>query len=236
MKNNRVILTGTHGMVAKPIIKLLEEKGYECIRWNRDEVSPEDSNAIISFIKKVNPIIIIHLAYGPISWSTTMAKYSEKHKIKFAYISTVNVYGDAIGPYTVDTKPIPNDDYSRYKFESEEAIRGVTSNAYIIRIGWQIGPLEETHPNNMLQYLIRTQKEFGEVKANKNHYLSTSLVGDCAFAIVDIVLKHKPNLYLYNTNSDLSFFDVASGLVLQYPKLGIKIIRENGMQRNEIMV
>ena len=231
-----IVLTGTHGMVAPALIRILNTKEYNCVAWNRDDHDPSNSEEVLSVLNEIRPLAVFHLAYGPFSWSKDMALYCLQNDIKFVYISTVNVYGDRKGPHYVDSDIIPNDDYSRYKSESEKVVLETNPNSYIIRIGWQIGPLDEKHDNSMLQYILRNMKERGYVEADDTHLLSASFVEDCAESIVDIFQNLEPSLYLVNGNFDMSFYDVCVYLENLYPELGIVVKRVSNMNKNEIMI
>jgi rhodanese-related sulfurtransferase len=137
-KTKKILITGMHGMIAPRVASILNDKGFEVIAWNRDEVSIDDENAINQYINQVNPDIIYHLAYGPESWAKTMANTCFIRNIKFIYISTVNVYGDTKGPLTKTSIVAPNDEYSNYKYSCEKEILSVNSKPYILRLGWQI--------------------------------------------------------------------------------------------------
>jgi dTDP-4-dehydrorhamnose reductase len=59
--------------------------------------------------------------------------------------------GNPLGPYHVSDTPLAKDNYEMNKYQSECEISKVNKDAYMIRLGWQIGIT--THGNKMIAHL-----------------------------------------------------------------------------------
>jgi dTDP-4-dehydrorhamnose reductase len=229
------LITGWHGMIAPRFKEVIEKHGYEVVVFDRSKVNIDSDIAVKRFLKAVNPDLIIHFAYGRIKWTTIMAKYAKAHQKKFVYVSTVNVYGDnKAGNLLVNSPCLPNDEYSRYKRAVEEAVLKTNNEVYIFRLGWQISPLLETHPNNMVSFMKREQNEHGFVLANQNSYLSVSLTKDLVEEMTRIIITMPPDIYLFNSNFSLNFYDLLVKLNDLY-HLECVIKAEDGPSFNNLM-
>ncbi|MDR2828261.1 MAG: sugar nucleotide-binding protein [Acholeplasmatales bacterium] len=217
------LVTGYSGMIAKEFVKDITKYGYECVIWDRKVIDIDIDNAINNYLNEVKPDLIVHFAYGRFEWSTLMALYAKNNNIKMVYISTVNVYGDNCnGNLDKESLCIPNDDYSRYKKTSEDKILGFNKNVYICRIGWQISGPEETHDNNMVEFMRREFRNNGVVKASISSYLSTSFTKDLTKEIARVIENMKPDIYLFNSNFSINFYDLLCKLNALY-NLNVKI-------------
>jgi len=229
------LITGTHGMIAPRVIEELRKQNIEIHKFNRNKIDINNDIAVINYLNLIKPDLIFHLAYGPKSWAANTASYCKENNKKFIYISTVNVYGDTFGPLYIDSKVLPNDEYSNYKYSCEQAILKANSKSYIIRLGWQYDSKNVKHPNNMASYIIRTQKELGIVEASTNSFISFSNNKKCSKAIVEIALNYVPDLYLINSNFHLNFYETLLHVSKRY-KLNANIVPINGENKNWIMV
>lgn len=220
----KALITGYHGMIAPRIAKALKKKKFDVVIFNREEIDINNQEVVLNFLESVKPDYIFHLAYGDPNWSRTMALYCYNHDVKYVYISTVNVYGDLKGPFNINSIPLPNDDYGKYKYECEKVSKDVNPNLYIFRLGWQIASPKESHANNMVNFLLRNQDKDGYVNANANCYLSTSFVEDLGKEIVRVALTLKPDIYLFNSNHRLNVYELYTKVKRTY-RLNVKIIK-----------
>ncbi len=157
------------------------------------------------------PQWFLHIATGPVEWAERVAKICRKLQIKFLFTSTVSVFSEyGSGPYTIDSTPNAEDDYGRYKRECEDRIKAVNPEAYIVRLGWQIGRSVES--NNMFAFLERSMAEKGTIEASNTWYPSCSFLEDTAEILYDIISHFPSGLYLINSNKKSSFFDIVCAL------------------------
>jgi dTDP-4-dehydrorhamnose reductase len=129
---------------------------------------------------------------------------------------------DQRGPYHIDSIPDAKDDYGLYKRESERQVLDYNPNAYIIRLGWQIGLGKGK--NQMIDYLYKQMDDHGFISASSLWYPSVSFLTDTAQAIFQITNELSSGLYQVNSNESYTFFEIVTYLKQFYPDF---IVREN---------
>lgn len=207
----KFLVTGMNGTVAPALAQALAQAGHSVTAWNRSAVSVDDPETIRRFIASEQPDGFFHVAMGSPRWAEDAARTCAELAIRFCYVSSVSVYSNAqTGPFTTADLPEPNDDYGRYKLECERRVQAVHPEAWIARLGWQIG----TAPggNHMVDYLERTFRERGQIDASLQWFPACSFLADMAQALVQLIPSNPAGLYHLDGNPGLNFHDVASGL------------------------
>ena len=230
----KVFITGITGTVAPYIKKELENNEY-VVFDKHFHIIENDFNEVLNYLNKIKPSVILHLALGPIAYSKMLASYAKENDILFLYVSTVSVFEDNNGgPYTIDDKIHVKNDYGKYKYENELAIKDIKQDAFIVRIGWQISEIGDASSNNMFHF-IKEQSHQGVIKVSDKFYPSASFLVDTAKAVVDILMHKKPDLYLVNSNEDMSLYDIIKKLNIEY-NLNLKVEIDDSFARNDIMI
>ncbi|KUP09672.1 epimerase [Bacillus coahuilensis m2-6] len=207
----KAIVTGMNGTVAPVLGEYLKTKGIEAIPWDREKVSTTDIKEMQAFFDHIQPTYFFHIGMGPAQWASTLATICFERQIPFLFTSTVSVFSEAgTGPYTVESLPDAEDDYGKYKRDCEEAIKEANPNAWIVRIGWQIG--HDRGSNYMIDFLERTMDEKGFIPASSEWYPSTSFLEDTVEALYTIFTTKQPGLYLANGNPSYSFHNIVTAL------------------------
>jgi len=217
----KTIFTGMNGTVAPAVASYFTLQGVEVISYNREKISTLNQDEIEAFIKEQKINMFFHFAMGSYDWTSMLAIVCKKLEIPFVFISTVSVFAsDRKGPYTIDMIPDANDDYGLYKRESERLVTLYNPNAYIIRLGWQIG--NSKGKNQMIDFLYKQMDEYGFIKASSLWYPSVSFLDDSAKAIYHITQELDPSLYHVNSNNSYTFFEIVNFLKTLYPEFIIK--------------
>ena len=207
----KAIITGTNGTVAPVVANYFEENNIEVIKWNRSKISTEDEAIVRDFIESVNPDMILHIGMGSPDFAELLAKICNEKSIKFLFTSTVSVFSEfSSGPYDITSTPDAEDDYGKYKILCEEKINSVNKNAYIVRLGWQIGT--QAGSNNMIDFLEKNHTEHGTITASNLWYPSSSFITDTAKGLYNIITTKPSGLYLLNGNKDKTFYDIVNSL------------------------
>jgi len=215
----KAVVTGLNGTVAPYVKEVLERQGFEVVKFDREQVDNSSEASMRSFLDRVQPTHLYHIATnGPITWHTFLAKYAFEHQIVFVYTSTELVFSDRNnGPYTVD---IPADKepegFGGDKLVIEGNIRSVNPQAYIIRLGWQLGDTFEK--NNMLATLQRMHERDGRIEASSRWIPTTSFIRDTAEFLYRIPKEMGPDIYHLNGNPGISFYEIAKLVNEKYQK------------------
>lgn len=207
----KVLLTGMNGTVAPVLAEELRRRGCGLAAWDRGAVSPDDREAVARFIRETKPSALVHCAMGSPQWAEDMARVCAEEGSKFLYVSSASVYGtQQQGPFTVDDKPEPSDDYGRYKLECEQRVRSTNDQAIVVRIGWQIAL--RRGGNNMVEHLAQKQAEHGHIAASTEWFPACSFLEDTARALAEALDGAPPDLYLLDGNPGWSFWQIAVAL------------------------
>lgn len=196
----RVLITGLNGTVAPKVARVFREHGDDVIGWNRDEVSPDDTEAAARFLDRVRPDAICHLAMGGGAWAGALARHAASTGIPFLFASTAMVF-DALpdGPHRPGDRRTAKDDYGTYKIRCEDAVLENNEDAIIARFGWQIDP--DAKGNNMLAHLDQQQARNGKIQAGRRWIPACSFMEDTAEAIRSLVAKRAGGVFHLDSNA-----------------------------------
>ena len=207
----KAVITGMNGAVAPIVADYFASREMKVVPFDRSKVDINNKVAIKEFLELERPSLFLHIATGPVEWAEMVAKICREMNIRFLFTSTVSVFSeDGSGPYTIDSEPKAEDDYGKYKRECETKIAAINPDAYIVRLGWQIG--HSAGSNNMFDFLERTMAENGFIEASEKWFPSCSFLADTAEALYDIVTNFPSGLYLLNSNKKSSFYDIVKGI------------------------
>lgn len=219
----KALFTGMNGTVAPVVAAYFKEKGHEMIIYDRDKVSTTHFDQVESFIRQEDIDVLLHFAMGSYEWTSMLAKICKSLSIKFVFISTVSVFSNnQRGPYTIDSIPDATDEYGLYKRNSEALVISNNPQAYIIRLGWQIG--QSRGKNQMIEYLYQQMDKQGYISASSKWYPSVSFLEDTASAIYQIIKTLPTGLYHVNSNVSSTFFEIVTQLRSLHPEF---VIHEN---------
>jgi len=207
----RALFTGLNGTVSPVVADFFKSKGYEIIAYDRQLLSMTDDVEIKKFILKQKVNMILHFALGTPEWAGILARLSKECNIKFILISSVSVYAATHqGPLTLQDIPDAEDEYGKYKRITEQIVLNENKKSYILRLGWQIGSQAGT--NEMIGFLTKQMAEYGIIKASSRWYPSCSFMKDTAQSIYDIVHTLPEDIYLLNSNTAYTFFEICVNL------------------------
>ena len=207
----KALITGMNGTVAPVLGRALASTGTAVRPWDRSRNAIDSLADVRHFIETERPDLFCHLATGSPDWAEWCARVCAELEIPFLFTSSVSVFGSGQqGPFGIDADPQPTDDYGRYKLDCERRVRAAHPEAWIVRLGWQIG----TAPggNHMVDYLHRTFAEQGRIDASVHWFQACSFLEDTASVLAEIVRDHPSGLYHLDGNPGLSFHDIVLGL------------------------
>ncbi len=204
-----MLVTGLNGTLAPAVAKVLREQGTNVRGWNRNRVSPDDGAACIHELERARPAAVFHLGLGSEAWAALLAGWCDRHDVPFLFTSTAMVFDhEPDGPHRVGDECTARDDYGRYKIRCEEAIAGVSGQAIVARIGWQIGT--RRGGNNLLEALWRMIETEGLIRASNCWRPACSFMNDTAEALTRLVADGVSGTCHLDSNAvdALSFHDI----------------------------
>lgn len=243
----KVLLTGAHGTLGTKFKKYLLDNSIEVISWDRSIVDLNNYYDMESYIKKISPDILIHLAIASQStgienegwavnyeWPSELAWICKKFNIKFLFTSTAMVFSDeAKGPFTLKSVPDAMFGYGFEKRKAEERILYQNPNSYIVRLGWQIG--DNLGSNNMIDYFEEKMSNEGVIEASSKWYPACSFLEDTVKTLFKIVTELQPDIYMIDSNKKWTFLDIAKALNVLHGKKW-KIVQNDSFVYDQRMI
>ncbi len=219
----KAVVTGANGTVGKVLCSILKNLKHEIVPWDRTAVPPNDPQAMKSFLEKVRPDIVYHLAIAsrPIGlsdesrvincdWPAHLASLTKSLNIRFVHASTAMVFSDnAKGPFILSSKPDATQGYGYEKRIAEERALVENPGAVIARLGWQIG--DAPGSNNMLDFFASKMKEHSEIRASTRWFPACSFLQDTADGLTRLA-DSAAGIYMLDSNQRWTFFEIAGAL------------------------
>lgn len=219
----KAIITGMRGAVGRVLAEYLKEQEVMVVGWNRGEIPVDNEAAIRSYLSHKKPDYLFHLATASQStgmeneswvvnvlWTELLARVCDELDIKFVFTSSVMVFNDyAIGPFATTTTPNASEGYGYEKYTAEVRVAGVNPNAFIMRLGWQIGT--SAGSNNMVDFMETQMRDNGKISASRRWYPATSFIVDTVSTMWQLV-QRRPSLYMLDSNRRWTFYEIAEAL------------------------
>ncbi len=219
----KAIVTGAGGTVGQALVSLLSRQGISVAKWDRRKYAVLDEAKTGDFVEKTGPDIIFHLAIASrptgmenegnkvnVQWPRQLAALAAAKDIRFVFSSSVMVYSESVnGPYDPQSSATVDDGYGLDKKKAEAAVQEVYPRAHIARLGWQIGSAPGS--NNMVDYLFSERDDNGAVSASRKWLPACAFLHSTADALIRLS-KMEPDVYLLDSNTRWSFFQVLNAL------------------------
>ena len=210
----KVVVTGSHGMLAQDLLPRLENTGINVIGLDLPEINITQKRETFHVLKAENPSLLINCAAY-----TSVDKAESEHSAAFAvnydgaailaeachrlnihllHISTDYVFnGYSKLRYREEDPADPLSIYGRSKWEGEEAIRIRQSEHIIVRTAWLFG----VHGSNFVKTMLRLAREREELRVVDDQIGCPTWSGDLAEALVKIVffLRDRDNFRQWGT-------------------------------------
>jgi dTDP-4-dehydrorhamnose reductase len=215
--------------VGKALVAHLRAVGDEVVPWDRAKVPIDRYDEMEHFVRESDADVLFHLAVA--GWAVTYEWTSELAWIcrvlgrRFVFTSTAMVFSDrAVGPFTPSSTPDANEGYGKEKREAEARAFYQNPNATVVRLGWQIG--DGTGANEMRASLLRRE---GPIEASVRWLPACSFLEDTAAALRRAAMA-TPGLYLVDSNTRWTFYEVARALV------GERVVPTEGFAQDQRMI
>ncbi len=220
----RAIVTGARGTLGAVLCQRIVSAGGEAIPWDRARVPIDDYGAMEHFVRESGASAIFHLALASKptgienegwlvnwQWPSELAWIARQLGVPFVYTSTVMVYTNAVpGPRDPATPADETEGYGAEKRRAEEQVLHQNPGAIVARLGWQIGSAPGT--NNMIDFLERTNRESGAIRASTRWIPACSFLEDTADALLSLPGAGSGIHHVEGNSTGLDFHRIATGL------------------------
>lgn len=216
MRNIKVLVTGSSGMLGSEFMSVMQESYLISTLPAGTDIA--DNPAVAKALSDAKPNIVIHTAaYTDVDGceqdpnkchrinvlgSENIANYCSSNNVKMVYISSTGIYGDSKEVnYSEDDDPVPSTVHHASKLKAEDIINDLLTDYLILRVGWLYGG-SISQKNNFVY------RRFLEAKNKNVIYSSSSQIGNPTYCN-DVV---KQACLLIN-NNQTGVFNCVNGAV-----------------------
>jgi dTDP-4-dehydrorhamnose reductase len=134
-----LFVTGGSGFLGSALIAVALEERWQVAAPSSSALDIRDREAVIATIGELKPTAVVHLAYRKddrtniVDGSRHVAEAAATSRSRLIHMSTDVVFRGRLQPYDEADNPDPANDYGRYKFEAEQAVRAAFPTATIVR-------------------------------------------------------------------------------------------------------
>lgn len=230
----KILIAGSNGMLGHDLVKVLEKDNI-LINTTSKTLDITDSTAVMDFVKRNNPDIVINSAAY-----TNVDGCEENKELAFAvngegpknlamackevdstliHISTDYVFkGDDDNPRLEDDEVGPTSVYGLSKLKGEEYVRDILDKYFIVRTAWLYGFNGGNFPKTMLEIA----KTHDTVNVVYDEVGSPTYTPDLAEAISKLIKTDKYGVYHITNSGSCSWFEFAK-LIFKLSKVDVDV-------------
>jgi len=218
----KIVVTGVKGQLGYDVMKVLNQRGDEAIGVDIEDFDITDSSATLSFLESSRPDAVIHCsAYTAVDRAEENEKLCRAVNVdgtchiaaackrvgaKMVFLSTDYVFGGSGNRgYEINDSKNPLNVYGRSKLESEDAVRKILNEYFIVRTSWVFGK----NGNNFVKTMLRLGKENGELNVVDDQIGSPTYTADLAPLLRDMIDTEKFGTYHATNEGYCSWADFA---------------------------
>lgn len=217
-----ILVTGVNGQLGYDVIRVLNERGIECIGVGRNDFDVTDEMAVKNYISRLKPEAVIHCAaYTAVDKAEDEVELCEKVnangtkfiaeacrniEAKMLYISTDYVFpGNGDKPYETDDATGPLGVYGKTKLDGEKAVINTIDKYFIVRISWVFGK----NGKNFVKTMLNIGKDKESVNVVCDQIGSPTYTCDLAQLICDMIKTNRYGIYHASNEGFCSWADFA---------------------------
>lgn len=244
MKRLRILLTGASGQVGQALAQRLH--GAELFTPTRSELNLEDSAAILRYVDRTRPDLIINpAAYTAVDKAESepeeaiainavaprvLARAARHHGIGLIHFSTDYVFdGMQSEPYREDDQTAPLNVYGRSKRDGEIAVLEECDAAWILRTSW----VYSAHGRNFLNTILQLARQRRQLSIVADQWgaptwartiadVVARMLGDDGRLTLSSRMQHTRGVYHLTSHGATNWQQYACRIVEAMPALGLQ--------------
>lgn len=218
----RIMVTGATGMLGQDVMRVLTEQKHHCLGVSTADFDLRDGEAVRQAVLAFRPEAIVHCAaYTAVDRAESepevctavnglgtlnVARAAVAVGAKLLYVSTDYVFdGSGDAPREAEDRPQPLNVYGLSKLQGEEAVRGVTSRHFILRISWLFGH----GGGSFVRTIRRLGQEKTEIRVVDDQIGSPTYTPDLARLIARMIVTDRYGTYHAANEGFCSFAEFA---------------------------
>lgn len=234
----RLVVTGSNGLLGQTLVNLLDAKGYEVHALSRGKDRNITSSNYIYYnidltgfpevnnlLKKINPDFIINTAAMThvdvcednkescdlinVELVKHLAEVCKNIEAHLIHISTDFIFDGKDGLYKEDDAPNPLNYYGLSKLRSEEIVVNSNIDYTILRTILVYGYVKGMSRTNIVLWIRDAIINKKEVTIIDDQFRMPTLVDDLAEACLLVIQKKAKGIFNVSSNELLSIYDIA---------------------------
>jgi dTDP-4-dehydrorhamnose reductase len=220
-----LLVVGASGQLGKSVCGVLEARGIEFAKWNRENGSVSLEGFVSTYVNEIRPKVIVNCtAWTDVDGAEAnepgaklvnadvvgyLANAAKSCGAVFAHISTDYVFsGVGTSPWRENGIKQPLSAYGRTKAQGEDLVGQIYSNgSYIFRTAWLYSAFRNNFAKTMARLALEDE---GDVSVITDQVGQPTFAGDLAVQIVDSIQREIPFGIYHGTNSgQASWFEFA---------------------------
>lgn len=218
----KIMVTGATGMLGQDVMHALTEQRHHCLGVSTADFDLRDGEAVRQAVLAFRPEAIVHCAaYTAVDRAESepevctavnglgtlnVARAAVAVGAKLLYVSTDYVFdGSGDTPREAKDRPQPLNVYGLSKLQGEEAVRGVTSRHFILRISWLFGH----GGGSFVRTIRRLGQEKTEIRVVDDQIGSPTYAPDLARLIARMIVTDRYGTYHAANEGFCSFAEFA---------------------------
>jgi len=218
----KTLVTGAEGMLAKDLVPILSQKGYEVLALPHNKLDKTDIGAIRSTVDGFQPELIVNCAaYNRVDDAEeeeqqalivnsfgvqNLCLVCQENDIPLVHFSTDYVFdGTKKGPYLIYDDPNPLGAYGRSKLLGERYVLWLLNKFYLIRTTWLFG----SHGRNFIDTMLEIGQRQKKISVVCDQKGCPTWTRHLAEAVVDLIGTGRYGVYHVTSSEPTTWFDFA---------------------------
>jgi dTDP-4-dehydrorhamnose reductase len=228
VNRRKVVVFGSRGQLGVELVRVLTERGYTVVGFERSSVDISDAASVERTLAKEDPAIVVNsAAYNQVDVAENepvpafmanglavrnLAMACRQLDARFVHFSTDYVFDGTAGrPYTENDRPHPLGAYGVSKLAGELYAQAYLDTPLIIRTSGVFGPGGlKTARGNFIELMLRLAAGKQPIRVVEDHVASPTYAPLLAARTADLVEGKQHGLFHVGGGTPISWFDYAA--------------------------
>jgi dTDP-4-dehydrorhamnose reductase len=225
MRRQKIVVTGSGGMLGKALVPCLEARDHQVISLPREEFDVTNYQQVSKVLSEAAPELVIHcaaftkvdqaesepgLAYHINGYGTeNLAVTCNKLNVPMLYVSSDYVFdGEQKVPYVPWDATRPLSIYGKSKLAGEKAVQRHLHKFYIVRTSWLYGP----NGKNFVDTILSMAEEKKSLRVVSDQFGSPTCTLSLSELITDLIETGRWGVYHATDDGVTNWYEFAKAI------------------------